>query len=218
MTQPPQTTAPTKLLRIDASARTADSVTRQLTDAVVQRVAAQGSIEVLQRDLSATPPAYVNEAWVNANFTSAEERSDAQRQTLAASDALVQELMDADILVIGVPLYNFGIPAALKAWVDMVARARLTFRYTETGVEGLLKGKHAYILLASGGTPAGSDIDFASGYLRHILGFIGITNVEIIAADQIGQRGEDAVRHARARIHALQPRGYDAGTVLAGTA
>src|SRR5690606_6043276 len=82
-----------------------------------------------------------------------------------------------------ISIYNFSIPASLKAWIDQVARARRTFRYTEAGPEGLLKGKRAYIVFASGGVPLGSEVDFASAYLRHILGFIGISDVEFIAAD-----------------------------------
>jgi FMN-dependent NADH-azoreductase len=112
--------------------------------------------------------------WVTANFTPPEERGEAERAALAESDALVAELKAADVLVIGVPIYNFGIPAALKAWVDLVARARVTFRYTEQGPVGLLTGKRAYLAVASGGTPVGSAIDFATGYLRHVLGFLGI--------------------------------------------
>jgi len=114
----------------------------------------------------------------------------------------------ADVLVIGVPIYNFGIPAALKAWVDMVARARLTFRYTEQGPEGLLRVKRAYLVVASGGTAAGSAVDFATGYLRHVLGFLGIDDVEIIAADRAQVRGPaDTLNSALARIDALLPTG-----------
>ena len=103
--------------------------------------------------------------------------------------------------MIGVPVYNFGIPASLKAWVDLVARARETFRYSENGPVGLLEGKKAYILLASGGTPVGSDVDFASNYLKFILGFLGITDVTVIAADQLmvdTSKHETAVSQARA--------------------
>ena len=105
-------------------------------------------------------------------------------------------------MVIGSPIYNFGVPAALKAWIDMIARARKTFHYTDNGPEGLLTGKKAYVLMASGGTEVGSEIDFASGYLRHVLGFIGIDDVTIIAADQQMMRGDDALSQAMDRIEA----------------
>lgn len=192
------------ILRIDASARNAGSTTRQLTDQLVTRLVEQGyGAAVTTRDLALTPPALLNEAWVGANFTDDADRNDDQRAALAASDELIAELEAANTIVIGVPVYNFAIPAALKAWVDLIARARRTFRYTETGPEGLLKGKKAYLVVASGGVPVGSDYDFATGYLRHVLGFVGITDVAIIAADQQMMNG-DAIAQATASIDALQ--------------
>ncbi len=119
------------------------------------------------------------------------------------SDSLVAELKDADVLVIGVPIYNFNVPASLKAWIDMIARARLTFRYTENGPEGLLQGKKAYLVVATGGVPVGSPVDFATPYLKHALGFIGITDVEIIAADRLNSQADEAMDSARARIAEL---------------
>ena len=186
------------ILRVDASARRSGSSSRALTDALIARL---GSTAVVSRDLSDALP-FVTENWVHANFTDEAERTDEQKAELELSDRLVAELFAADILVIGSPVYNFGIPAALKAWIDMVARARKTFRYTERGPQGLLTGKKAYVLMASGGTEIGSEIDFASGYLRHVLGFIGIDDVTIIAADQQMMRGEDALSQALGRIAA----------------
>jgi FMN-dependent NADH-azoreductase len=116
---------------------------------------------------------------------------------------LIAELEAADTIVIGVPLYNFGIPAALKAWIDLIARARRTFRYTEAGPEGLLKDKKAYLVVASGGVPVGSDYDFATGYLRHVLGFVGITDVTVIDAGQQMMDG-DVVNRATAAIDDLK--------------
>ena len=195
---------PLRVLRVDTSARQADSISRRLSDRLVASLEARhGSLAVTHRDLDQEPLPFVNGDWITANFTASEQRSPGQRKTLAVSDRLVQELLDTDLLLIGVPLYNFGIPAALKAWVDMVARARLTFRYTESGPEGLLKNKRAYVLLASGGVKAGSEVDFATGYLRHILGFLGITDVTFIAADQTMQRGDEAQRQAIAQIDGL---------------
>jgi FMN-dependent NADH-azoreductase len=192
------------LLRIDASARGEDSVSRSLADELVTALAQQhAGISITQRDLTDTPPPFVDAAWVDAAFTPVEQRNNAQRNALAVSDGLVQELLDADLLVIGVPIYNFSVPASLKAWIDMVARARMTFRYTSDGVEGLLKGKRAYLVVASGGVPVGSEVDFATAYLHHVLGFIGITDVEIIAADKINRRGDAAIDQAREQIHTL---------------
>lgn len=186
------------ILRVDASARRTGSSSRALTDALIAHL---GSAAVVSRDLSDALP-FVTESWVTANFTDEAERTDEQKAELELSDRLVAELFAADILVIGSPVYNFGIPAALKAWIDMVARARKTFHYTEKGPQGLLTGKKAYVLMASGGTEIGSEIDFASGYLRHVLGFIGIDDVTIIAADQQMMRGEDALSQAMDRIAA----------------
>ena len=151
------------------------------------------------RDLAAGLP-FVTEAWVGANFTDEADRSEDQKAALSLSDILVNELFAADTLVIGVPIYNFGVPAALKAWIDMIARARKTFHYTANGPEGLLTGKQAFIVIVSGGTQMGSEIDFATGYLRHILGFIGITDVTFIAADQQMVKGETAVSEALQQI------------------
>jgi FMN-dependent NADH-azoreductase len=157
----------------------------------------------VQRDLALTPPALLTEGWVGANFTDDADRSDEQKALLAGSDELIAELEAANTIVIGVPVYNFAIPASLKAWVDLIARARRTFRYTESGPEGLLKDKKAYLVVASGGVPVGSDYDFATGYLRHVLGFVGITDVTIIAADQQMMDGE-AINRATSAISELK--------------
>lgn len=192
-----------KVLEITASGRNDGSVSRMLSaDLIGALEARHGNIELTRRDLGKALP-FVDEAWINANFTAAEERSDEQRAVLAASDALVAELKAADVLVIGAPIYNFGVPAALKAWIDMVARARLTFRYTENGPEGLLKGKRAYVVIASGGVPVDSAVDFATPYLRHALSFIGITDVEVIAAEQLNSKAEESIDAARVRIAEL---------------
>ena len=186
------------ILHIDSSARTQGSVTRDLTADIVSKLGG----DVIRRDLSEALP-QITEAWVGANFTPADDRDAAQRDTLALSDQLVEELKAADTIVIGAPVYNFGIPAALKAWVDLIARAGLTFKYTETGPVGLLQGKRAIIAVATGGTPVGSEIDFATGYLKHVMGFIGIHDVEVIAADRGMARGEQAVSEALSSVDAL---------------
>jgi len=188
------------VLEVSASGRRADSVSRMLTREIVTALETRsGNIELTRRDLS-KGISLVDEQWISANFTAAEDRSTEQRDVLAHSDALVRELQTADVIVIGAPIYNFGIPAALKAWVDMIARARLTFRYTSAGPEGLLTGKKAYIVIASGGVAVDSAIDFATPYLRQALRFVGITDVEIVAADQLNSVGDDSIDAARVRI------------------
>lgn len=188
------------ILKIDASARKEGSVTRQLTDLLVAGLLENApAARVLTRDVAGGLPV-IDEVWIGANFTDAAERSAEQRLKLSLSDTFVNELKSADTIVFGVPIYNFGIPAALKAWIDLVARARETFRYTENGPEGLLLNKKAYIVLASGGTKAGSQIDFASGYMRHVLGFLGIEDVTLIAADQLTHDGEQKRKDALSKI------------------
>lgn len=169
------------VLRIDGSARKAGSVTRDLTDRVIAKLA---PATVTTRDLCDGVP-LLNEDWVTANFTPAADRTEAQQAILAPSDAMVAELQAADTIVIGAPIYNFGAPAAVKAWIDQIARAGLTFKYTADGPVGLLEGKRAIIVTASGGTEIGSAIEFAIDHLRHVLGFIGITEVDVVAADQM---------------------------------
>jgi FMN-dependent NADH-azoreductase len=192
------------ILRIDASMRREGSQSRRLTDRVIERLTRQRpDSRVTTRDLAEQAPGFVSEAWIGANFTDPAERSDAQKAALARSDALVAELKAADTLVIGVPVYNFAIPAALKAWIDMVARARETFRYTEDGPEGLLTGKRAILVIASGGTALGSEIDFATDYLKFILGFMGITDVEIVDASQLMFKEAEKVEAAHSQIDAL---------------
>lgn len=190
----------TTLLRIDSSARTQGSVTRDLTARITN---AYAGAQVVYRDLAATPVPQISESWVTANFTPPEDRTDAQIETLARSEDLLAEVEAADILVIGLPVYNFAPPAALKAWVDNVARAGRSFRYTADGPEGLLTGKRAILALASGGTAEGSEIDFASTYMRHILGFIGITDVTVIAADQMAIDADASLRRASDQIDQL---------------
>lgn len=187
------------ILRIDASARKEGSSSRALTDALIDKLDAD---KIVTRDLAGGLP-FVTEQWVGANFTAEDERSDDQKAELSLSDQLVAEIEAADTLVIGAPIYNFGIPASLKAWIDMIARARKTFHYTADGPEGLMTGKKAYVLMASGGTELGSDADFASGYLRHVLAFIGIQDVTIIAADQQMMKGEEALEKALTRVSTL---------------
>ena len=192
-----------KVLRVDSSGRSDGSVSRKLTGELVEGIEQRcGPVEIVGRDLS-SGIAHVDQEWIEANFTPAETRTAAQAAKLSFSDALVAELKVADIIVIGMPIYNFGVPASLKAWVDMIARARLTFRYTENGPVGLLKGKKVFLVVASGGVQVGSTVDFATPYMRHALRFVGITDVEVIAADQQATRGDDSLSGARDQLDKL---------------
>ncbi len=196
-------TNPNTILRVEASARKTGSVTRELTSKVIDHLASETAVLVKERDVSEGLP-FVDEEWVGSNFTPADARSEEQKAKLALSDSLIKELVEADTLVIGTPIYNFGIPATLKAWIDMVARVGVTFKYTENGPVGLLEGKRAIVLVASGGTPVGSDIDFATPYLRHALKFIGISDVTFVAADALGQDAHEKVTAAKDEIELLK--------------
>ncbi|MEM1360971.1 MAG: NAD(P)H-dependent oxidoreductase [Pseudomonadota bacterium] len=192
----------TRILKIDTSARKAGSITRELNDKIVARLAANGPVETVARDLS-DGISLIDEAWVSANFTPQEDRDPAQHEVLALSNTLIEEIQAADVLVIGVPIYNFGVPAALKAWIDQVARAGVTFRYTPDGPVGLLEDKRAILTIASGGVPVGSPADHATDYMRHVLGFIGITEVEIVRAERQSVDPAAAQAAAEADIAAL---------------
>jgi FMN-dependent NADH-azoreductase len=194
------------VLKVDSSARREGSVTRRLADRAIAELGEGGTkVTTIIRDVAAGLPV-VDEAWVAANFTDPADRTAEQKARLALSDTLVAEVKAADVLLIGVPIYNFGIPAALKAWVDLVARARETFRYTENGPEGLLTGKRAILVLASGGTTVGSEIDFATGFLKHIMSFIGITDVTVIAADRLMFGAEERLAEAERDVSAAATR------------
>lgn len=210
MTTQPSAPSSLNVLRVDASARREDSLTRTLADRMIAGLRRHApALTVTRRDV-AQGLQFVDADWVHANFTDPDARSAAQRHTLAGSDALVAEAMHADVWIIGAPIYNFGVPASLKAWIDQIARARLTFRYTEHGPQGLLDGKKVYILTASGGTAVGGDIDFGTPWLKFVLGFLGITDIEIVAADRVMARGDDARQSATDRIDALLARDWPA--------
>ena len=173
-----------RILRIDSSAKTETSESRRLTDRIIDGLKKNGkSLDVTVRDLNESLP-QVDTAWIEANNTLSDDHTDEHKKTLAVSNTLVGEIEAADTLIIGVALYNFSITASLKLWIDLVCRARKTFAYVDGSPKGLMIGKKAIVCFASGGTSFGSDIDFASGYLRHILGFIGITDLTFISADK----------------------------------
>lgn len=191
------------VLSIQSSARDDASVTRQLSGSVVERLrAARGAIALTEREADGSIPP-VGTAWVAGAFKPADARSPEEAEALRMSDELVAELQAAEIVVIGAPIYNFGVPGTLKAWIDQVCRAGVTFRYTENGPVGLLENKRAIVAVASGGTGVGTPIDFHTPYLRHVLGFIGIHDVEFVAADGLMRDEQAAMARARDAMEAL---------------
>ena len=190
-----------KVLLLNASVRRQGSVTRDLTAEIVNQIKQQygSDVVILERDLAAGLP-LIDEAWVGANFTPVEARSKEQKAALAFSDALIEELRDVDAMVIGLPIYNFGVPAAMKAYIDLVARARVTFKYTENGPVGLLKDRKVFLAVASGGTSVGSPIDFATSWLRQALTFVGINDVTLVDASALKVAGEEKAAQAKAGV------------------
>ena len=173
------------ILSINSSGRYEGSITRQVSEKLIQELKSESpELNLNSRDLATGLP-FIDEQWINANFTDPAEREAEQKEKLAFSDSLVEELQAAEKIVIASPVYNFSIPAVLKAWVDLIARARLTFRYTDNGPEGLLKGKKAYLVMASGGVPIGSEMDLATKYLKQVMAFVGITDVTVIDATKV---------------------------------
>lgn len=181
-----------KLLHIDSSALGDHSVTRQLGNAIVARWSAgMGGPEVEYRDLASEPLPHLDGPTL----------SGANEVESARGEAVLRQFLEADVVVIGAPMYNFGIPSALKAWIDRIAVAGRTFRYTASGPEGLAGAKQVVLALAAGGLHHGQPSDFVEPYLRHVLGFLGITRIQAVRADGIGLSPE----HRAASIeHALR--------------
>ena len=181
----------TNILVIDSSGRHEGSHSRRLTKRVADRLGGT----VTYRDVG-DGEGFVGPQWIGGAYSPAADRTPEQRAALDRSDALVDELEAADVVVIGVPIYNFGVSAALKSWIDQICRANRTFKYSETGPVGLLEGKRAILVVTSGGTEVDGAVDFATPYMRHVLSFIGITDVEVVAADRLMMEGEEKVNLA----------------------
>ena len=189
-----------RILHVSAGARYEGSISRILADDLIAALEQRdGGAHVTERDLADGLP-FFDATWITANYTPVDDRNALHAAALAKSDELVAEVDAADVLVIGAPLYNFSVPAVLKAWIDLIARAGLTFRYNENGPEGLFRGKKAYIVVPSGGVSTGSPTDFATPYLRHVLGFVGITDIEFIGAAGADRDDGTALDQARAAI------------------
>ena len=194
------------ILRIDASMRRQKSVSRMLADEMVAALGARkSSVNVINRDLAAGI-GIVNAAWIEAERTSEENRTPDQRALLTQSDALVAELQAADDIVIATPIYNFSVPAALKAWIDLICRDKITFVYENDSPRGLLSNKRATVIVTSGGTLAGRDIDFTTSYIRHILGFIGVDDVTMIDVTGLSKNRSRVIADARKEISVVSAR------------
>ncbi|HRO60198.1 MAG TPA: NAD(P)H-dependent oxidoreductase [Burkholderiaceae bacterium] len=191
-----------KILQINASARSNGANSTRVADAITARLlAARPGAVVETLDLARDPQPVLDEPTLGALFTPADQRSAEQAARVAIDDARIAQLQAADAIVIGVPMYNFGVPVQLKAWIDAVARAGVTFRYTSNGPEGLVKGKKVYVALARGGVYRDSPTDSQVPFLKTTLGFLGMTDVEFVHAEGLAM-GEESVRRAFAEAQA----------------
>ena len=184
-----------KILQINASVRREGANSTQLANQVVSRLKSiDPAAQVTVRDLAVNPPPALDEATLDALFTPAAQRSPEQAARVALDDALIAEVQAHDTLVLAVPMYNFGVPAQLKNWIDAIARNGVTFRYTAQGPEGLLKGKTVYVAFARGGRYRDTPADAQTPYLKTILGFLGMTDVHFIFAEGLNMGPESAAR------------------------
>jgi len=197
----------TNILIVDSAATGEASVSRKLTRALADTLQRRDpAARIVHRDVGAAPIPHLTEATVPAIRAGIVETPEAER-ALALSDELVAELQDADVIVIGAPMYNFGMPSTLKAWFDHVLRARVTFRYTEAGPEGLLKGRKAVVIEARAGLysegPAAA-MDSQEPHLRTLLGFMGIDDVVFVRAEKLAFGPEAAEAAIEEAIGALE--------------
>jgi len=184
---------PIRVLRIDSSYRVKNSYSRLLTSKLTDQLnKIFAGVIVSERNISDDLP-FLSESMIDAMFLPEEKRTVEQKEALTLSDSMIDELKETDILVLGLPVYNFHIAANLKAYIDLVTRVGMTFRYTENGTQGLVQDVKAYVVITSGGTAMNSDMDFVSSYIRFILSFIGITDVHLIDATQLRTKGADEI-------------------------
>lgn len=192
------------ILQVNSSARTEGSHSTALADHLVARLQqVHPQAQVVVRDLARHPHPALDERALQALFTPPEARTAEQAARVALDDALIAEIQAADVVVLGVPMYNLGVSTQLKNWIDAIFRARVTFRYTEHGPEGLLKGKKVYAVLTRGGVYRDTSADSQVPYLRAALGFLGMTQVEFIYAEGLAlgpQAEQRALAEARAAI------------------
>jgi FMN-dependent NADH-azoreductase len=179
------------ILQVNSSARVDGSHSTRLANALVERLrAAEPQARLTVRDLARNPHPVLDEAALGALFTPAEQRTPEQAARVALDDALIAEIQAADVVVLGVPMYNFGVSAQLKNWIDAIARAKVTFQYTENGPEGLLKNKTVYVVLTRGGIYRNQPSDSQVPYLKTTLGFLGMTDVRFIYAEGLAMGPE----------------------------
>jgi FMN-dependent NADH-azoreductase len=189
------------ILQINSSARRDASHSTRLANRLVQRLRESEPESTLTvRDLNDAPHPVLDEAALGALFAPPDKRTREQAARVALDDALIAEIQAADVVVLGIPMYNFGVPAPLKNWIDAISRAGVTFRYSEKGPEGLLKGKKVYVVLTRGGQYRNTPSDTQVPYLQTVFTFLGLTDVQFVYAEGLAM-GPDAERNAIASAH-----------------
>ena len=189
------------ILQVNSSARSEGSHSTTLAKALVERIRADNpGATVTVRDLSRAPHLPLDDSALQALFTPADKRTPEQSARVARDDALISEIQAADVVVLGVPMYNFGVPGQLKDWIDAISRAQVTFRYTANGPEGLLKGKKVYVTLTRGGMYRNTPSDTQVPYLKTVFTFLGMTDVQFVYAEGLAM-GPEALQNALASAH-----------------
>ena len=192
-----------KIYQIDSSARKEGSTSRALAKKVLEKIKKPGD-EVIYRDLN-DEMVFVTGLTESGMNIKEEDQNENHKKMFKLSDQLVKELKESDIIIISAPIYNYGPPATLKAWSDLAARVGETFRFKPNGRrEGLLKNKHAYLVITSGGTKLNSNEDFLTPWLKFILNFFGIEKIDIICADQMALNYEKSIKDAEKQINQIE--------------
>ncbi len=184
---------PKTILYIDSSVRTEGSASRYLSQYLVAHLVSNNpTAKVTYRDTNQAPR-FIDSAWVDASFTSNESRNIEMKEVLKYSDTMISELVSASHIVIGAPLYNFGIPTTLKSWIDYIARPGLSFLVKNDKFEGLLKNKKVYLVIVSGSTDIDGPMDFATPYLKQMLGFLGITEIVSFSVSNLDIENRESI-------------------------
>lgn len=197
------------ILKVNSSIYLSEGQSSRLADELVSQLLSENpGASVVVRDLARDPLPHLDAERFGAFLENPAKRGAAQEAVVTQSDALIAELRRADVIVLGVPMYNFGVPSQLKAWFDHIARAGVTFQYTDEGAVGLITGKKAYVAAVRGGVYAGTAADTQTAYVRHFLGFLGIVDVDFVYAEGLAMGPESrskSLAAARDRIHRLVP-------------
>jgi FMN-dependent NADH-azoreductase len=195
----------TQILQIDSSINGSASVSSSLAASLVENISLQTQINHTHRDLNAEPIPHLTGQTFQAFNLPQEQRNEQQQQSVTLSDQLIAELATAELIVLALPMYNFGIPSGLKAWIDHVARAGITFKYTDKGPVGLMGNKKLIVVAARGGVYSGTPADNQSAYIRQIFGFMGIEDIDFIYAEGLGSpdNREQSIQQAADQIGQL---------------